>query len=249
MYTPLIALSLAVLTTAAPSGKRQVPHYPPTSQSQGFKLIANVTDPSADFTPSIKNWVVEGAHTGAGTNVAVLKPFDATTSPGRTFYLNGTAEDVRYGNTNVLTDGGTPPAPYGIYVQNQTEFEYLYPDEHGVGISVGEGSGTSLTRFPNPYPYLTSATGTGTFVACNNTVAYYGTKFITLEYAYATFTAPDGSYEYNANIPEGCAAVNLIPQCTELNELPEDAYSSHEFAAQTACYPDVAAIDWTQYGP
>lgn len=250
MFTSIVTLSLAALAAAAPSSKRQIiPNYPPTSQSRGFKLIANVTDLSSDFNPSIRNWVVEGAHTGAGTNTAVLTPYDPATNNGRTFYLNGTAEDVHYGNTHVLTDAGTPPAPFGIYTQNKTEFEYLYPDEHGVSINVGAGTGTTVTRFPEPYAYILSGTGSGTYVACNNTVPYYGTTFITLEYAYETFTGPDGGYEYNANIPEGCAPVRLLPQCTELNELPEDALSSHEFAANNTCYPDVASIDWSQYGP
>ncbi|KAI1372260.1 hypothetical protein F4677DRAFT_432892 [Hypoxylon crocopeplum] len=242
-------LGLAALVAAAPSAKRQIiPKYPPTAQSNGFFLIANVTDPSTDFTPSIKNWVVTTAHVGAGTDVAVLVPFDAGSS-GRIFYQNGTAEEVRYSGTEVLTDGGTPPAPYGFFVQKEDEFDTVYTDQHDVWINVGSGTGTGFTRFPDPYPTMSSFTGAGTFVACNDTVPYYHTNFITLQYAYPITTAPDGSWMYDPNIPEGCTAINLIPQCTELNELPEGSFSSHEFAASTTCYPDVASIDWTQYGP
>ncbi|KAJ9138654.1 hypothetical protein NKR23_g8432 [Pleurostoma richardsiae] len=248
MHSSLLAITLSTLAAAAPHSARQVPNYPPTSSSQGFKLVANVTDPSKDLIPSIKSWTVQAYHTGAGTNVAVLAAA-TDASPGSIFYENGTAEAVRYGDTTVLTDEGTPPAPYGIYVDGPEEYDPANPDLHGAVINVGQWSRAGISQFPNPYPVLFNGEGTGTFVACSSFVPYYQRDLITLDYAYATFTAPDGSYEYNANIPEGCAPVTLVPECAQLNELPEGSFSSHEFAATERCYDDVASIDWTQYGP
>ncbi|KAK3392888.1 hypothetical protein B0H63DRAFT_456766 [Podospora didyma] len=246
MHNVLI-LGLAALAAAAPA-KRQVPHYPPTSLSNGFFLVANVTDPSLDLSPSINGWVFQTAHTGPPTNAAVLQA-PGSSVPGRVFYENGTAEQVHYGQSTVITDGATPPTPFGIFIQSPTEFDITYPTEHDLFVNAGPGTPSRITDFPNPYPILQNNQGVGTFVACNNTVPYYGYKFITINYAYATFEGPDGGYEYHANIPEGCAPINLVPQCTTLNTLPPDAYASHEFAAPVRCYDDVAAIDWTQYGP
>ncbi|KAK3386711.1 hypothetical protein B0H63DRAFT_468265 [Podospora didyma] len=243
----ILTLGLAALAAAAPA-KRDTPHYPATSLSKGFLLIANVTDPTKDLSPSVNGWVVQTAHIGPPFNAAVLQSPGAS-APGRIFYENGTDERVRYGQSTVITDGATPPSPFGILVQSPTEFDTLYPTEHDVFINGGPGTPASITRFPSPYAILQNNLGVGTFVACNNTIPYYGYKFITINYAYATFEGPDGGYQYNANIPEGCAPITLLPQCTTLNELPPDAYASHEFAVTERCYEDVAGIDWSRYGP
>jgi hypothetical protein len=42
-------------------------------------------------------------------------------------------------------------------------------------------------------------------------------------------------------IPEGCAIVNLLPQCSE------GSGTEDPFGNTINCYPDVAAIDWTIY--
>ena len=247
MVSAVVVLSLAALAAAIPA-KRQTPHYPPSSQSTGFTLIANVTDPSKDFSPSISGLVLEGIHVGAGLNVATLS--SAANSAGNIFYENGTASDIFSGGpVDILMDGGTPLFPWGITVQSPTVFDTTYPAEHDVFVNAGTGTQASLTRFPNPYPYLANGQGTGTFVACNNTVPYYRANFITVQYAYATFTAPDGSYDYQANIPDGCAPINLVAQCATLDTLPAGSISSHQYAATVQCYDDVASIDWSQYGP
>ncbi|KAK0703086.1 hypothetical protein B0T26DRAFT_599712, partial [Lasiosphaeria miniovina] len=221
------------------------PHHAPTSLSQGFFLVANVTDPSKDLVPSINGWVVQAAHTGPALDVAVLQS-PTSSVPGRIFYENGTAEQVRFGRSSVLTDTATPLTPYGIIVQNSTRFDATYPTEHDVFINGGTGTPSSITNFPNsPYAVLQNNLGPGTFVACNNTVPYYGRKFITIEYAYATFVGPDGGFLYDADIPDGCAPISLVPQCTTLNSLPPGAFASHEFAATVRCYDNVAAIKWS----
>jgi hypothetical protein len=233
----ILTLGLAALATAAPTKRQVVPHYPTTSRSTGFTLVANVTSLSADFVPSVNNWVVSTAHVGAGQNIAVLTP-ETDEYQGRIFYQNGTAEEVHYHQTTIITDGSTPLVPYGVQVPATAG-----PD---VTISVGAGTNLYLTGFPEPYSYIG---GPGTFVACNETLAYYNANFITLQYAYPTFTNAEGNYEFNPNIPAGCAPVHLVPQCATLNDLPAGSFSSHEFAANIACYDDVSAIVWSEYGP
>ena len=80
----VVSLGLVGLASAVPLAGRQVPHYPPTSLSTGFRLVANVTDPTRDFTPPINHWVLSGIHTGAGTSDVVLSAED-----GRVLYQNG----------------------------------------------------------------------------------------------------------------------------------------------------------------
>lgn len=245
MKFTILALSLAALGFSAPTIRRQDPHYPPTSSSQAFKLVANVTDPALDFNPSIKNWLVQGYHTGAGTNTAVLAAFDATTNPGRIFYENGTTQDQAYHSTTLLTDASSLPAPFSWQVQSPTEFDPVYPAQHHVSISIGVPTPAYIASFPVAYPTLQNGLGQGTFVACKNELAGLGTV-VTVNYAYATFEGPNGEYEYNANIPEGCIPISLIPQCAALDGSSE---ASHEFALIERCYEDVAAINWPEYGP
>ncbi|POS74074.1 hypothetical protein DHEL01_v207533 [Diaporthe helianthi] len=248
MKSTIVALSLATLAISAPTARRQVPHYPPTSSSQAFKLVTNVTDPALDFSPSIKNWLVQGYHTGAGTNTAVLAPFDAATNPGRIFYENGTTQDQAYHSTTLLTDAGSLPAPFSWQVQSTTEFDALYPAQHHVSISVGQPTPAYIASFPVVYPTVQNGLGQGTFVACKNQLASYPSlgEVVTVNYAYATFEGPDGGYEYDANIPEGCVPISLIPECAALDGSSE---ASHQFALVERCYEDVSAINWPEYGP
>jgi hypothetical protein len=244
MLNALLALAIAGTASAVPLIARQVvPHYPPTQLSTGFRLIANVTDPSKDFTPPVNNWVFNAIHVGAGLDDAVLLSDSADS--GRIFYVNGTADEIYYGQGSTLTDGGTPPFPFGIYVagEDQTDADGF----HDVSVNVGSGTkGVQLTRFPVVYPTLTGA-AQGTYAACQQTEPYYNQEYVTIRWTYDTI---DPNTFLNVhNIPEGCVAINLIPECATLNDLPDGSLSSHEFAATSVCYDDVSAIDWTQYGP
>ncbi|GAP91874.1 hypothetical protein SAMD00023353_7500240 [Rosellinia necatrix] len=239
----LLAVGAASLAAAVPLESRQVvPHYPPNKVSTGFRLVANVTDPATDLTPSVNGWELHGIHTGAGFNDAVL-----TADAGRVFYQNGTAAEVRFAQGSILSDGGEPPFPWGIYVQKEDEHDSTYPAEHDVNINVGSGTiGVSLLAFPNPYFYLT-AMAQGTFVACPRTVPYYNQEFIVVRFAYDT-SDPVTALPVH-HVPEGCTAITLIPECDTLADLPEGSISSHEFARDAKCYEDVSAINWPEYGP
>lgn len=249
MKSTIVALSLATLAISAPAARRQVPHYPPTSKSQAFKLVANMTNPALDFSPSIKDWLVQGYHTGAGTNAAVLAPFDASTNPGRIFYENGTNQELAYHQTTLLTDAGSLPVPFSWQVQSSTEFDPLYPAQHHVSISVGQATQAYIANFPVVYPTLQNGLGSGTFVACKNELPSNPSlgDVVTVNYAYSTYEqGPDGGFEDHANIPEGCVPISLIPECAALDGSSE---TSHEFAQSERCYEDVSAINWPEYGP
>ncbi|KAI0456402.1 hypothetical protein F5B21DRAFT_502301 [Xylaria acuta] len=241
--TLFAAVGAASIASAAPLESRQViPNYPPNELSAGFRLVANVTDPATDLTPSVDGWEFQGIHTGAGLNDAVL-----ASGTGRIFYHNGTAAEIRFGQGSIVSDSGSPPFPEGIYVQGEDQFDATYPAEHNVAINVGSGTiGVSLLSFPDPYFYLT-ARAPGTFVACPRTVPYYNQEFIVVRFAYDTFD-PDTALSVR-NVPEGCTAITLIPECDTLAELPEGSLSSHEFVENSKCYKDVSAINWPEYGP
>lgn len=210
----LTTLSIAI---AAPTS---TPIYPPTSQSQNFRLVANVT--GTDLIPSINNYVLTSYHTGAGTAYAVLVSNDTETT-GRIFYVNGTAEEVRYHDSDILSDGGTPLFPAGLIINPAVD-----GGEETVSINAGTGqAGTGLTQFPDPVPELTG-TGLDGFYACVNELPSGS--------AVQLLAKPIGSVT-----PAGCADVSLLPQCSEGSGL------EHPFGNTVNCYADVAGIDWTVY--
>lgn len=211
---------LAMLGMASSAPTATSPIFPPKTTSANFRLIANVT--ANDLSPSINNFVLTSYHIGAGQAYAVLAE-NADATAGRIFYINGTATDVRYGTSNVLTDGGTPLFPFGITV-NPVDAS----GEQAVSINAGEGqSGVGLTLFPDPISALRVVGGAG-FYACTNTLPY-GPAVQVLSKAQGQTT------------PAGCADITLLPQCNEGSGL------EHPFGQITNCYTDVAGIDWTVY--
>ncbi|KND87161.1 hypothetical protein TOPH_08207 [Tolypocladium ophioglossoides CBS 100239] len=232
-------LSLLGIAAASPLVGRQSsdhgPRFPQQSTSKGFYLVVNVTDPSRDFTPSIQNNYINSIHVGAG--LALVGAGSAANNP-RVFYQNGTASEVHYRQGTVISDGGLPPAPYGVSL----------PAGEGSGevstVHLNGGPGTKgigLTRVPEPYAFLYPET----YAVCNESVAYYrGKHFLILKHIKTT-PRPDGTVEHN--VPKECAPVRLFPECTELNKLPSGAISSHEFAQESGCYNNVSSIDWKTY--
>jgi len=227
-------LAFASAAVAAPQFDK--PLAPPWSQSTSFRLVANVT--GADLTPPVQDFVVTSYHVGAGQAAAVLVANDET-NPGRQFYVNGTAEDVRYNRGNILTSGGTPvcslsptssfsrtkanttqPFPYGIQISPAPATS--------VSINAGLGtSGVGLERFPSPITYLT-APEAATYVACTTQLPY--SVGVTLNVL-----------RTGEEVPAECAKVTLFPECAEGDG------SVHETENIVQCYEDVAGIDWDLY--
>ncbi|KAJ6438351.1 oxidoreductase CipA-like [Purpureocillium lavendulum] len=231
MIASALALSLVGLAAASPITERQVtPHYPATEVSKGFHLVVNVTDPSRDFEPSIQNSYIASIHTGAGLALVGNVP---STQNARVFYQNGTSEEKRTGRSNVITDSGTPPFPSGLKLTKDKGSDVSTAD-----LNAGSGSpGVGLAAFPSPYSYLYPET----WLACNESLPYYqGQHFIIFK------QIPQASAD---KAPAECVPVRLLPECTELNDLPDGSYSSHEWAIEDRCYKDVKSIKWSEYGP
>ena len=117
---------LGLLGVAAVKGQ-QAP-YPPTKFSTGFELVVNVTDLSTDLTPSVHGWPLQGIHIGAGQNAAGLN----NTEPAMIFYQNGTASEVYFKNSTIVTDAAEPLAPYGFLINGKQSDDTAY-----ISIDVG----------------------------------------------------------------------------------------------------------------
>lgn len=232
---PFVLLSLASAAAADPGC------IPRTSASQGFRLVVNVTDPSKDFSPSINGQQFITAHIGPSLNRGIIIP-----SSGAVFYQNGTYADIDSHTLQIITDAGAAP---GVFPQTVT-YQKESVDTYGQGIYINGGAasgGTALTRLADPYSYLTILEGviSSTFVVCNQTIPYYGEdrRFNVVNWVQATRDSSGTSVK----VPEGCVPVNLVPECAQLADLPEGAYSSHEFAQEVRCYERVGDVDWSKY--
>jgi hypothetical protein len=203
-------LTLAAAASALPNPS------PKLSKSTGFHLVAHVTNPAHDLTPSVEGWSLAGIHTGAGFNAAVL---DASASSGRLFYQNGTVTQVARRQATVVTDGGTPPFPMSLQVQAPGEPRQI------AGINVAQGTPGRVDVRGVLVNGLAESRG-GTYLACRQTVPYYGVEYATLQYAYG------GEAE---GVADGCAPIKLVARCAVLNELPEGSISSHEFVQEVRC--------------
>ncbi|PNP39371.1 hypothetical protein TGAM01_v207088 [Trichoderma gamsii] len=234
MFFSAAVLGLATAAVAAPANI--VPNYPPHQESQGFRLVVNVTDKALDLKPSVQGLYVNSIHVGAGLNVAGVGAKDVS----NVFYQNGTASEFRFSSATTITDEATPLTPFGLSLSKNTDSETL----SSAYINGGAGTpGVQISQFPEGFLFLEPET----FVICNNPLQYYqGQKFLVVEQA-ATTISSDGQVE--RNLPEGCAPVRLLPECAPLEPLPAGSYASHEFALQSECYADVASINWSLYGP
>ena len=236
MIATTFALSLLGLAAASPLASRQVQgDYPPKSSSQGFNLVVNVTDPSAELAQAVQNTFITSLHTGAG-----LALVGVNSDSGRIFYQNGTSGEEEERQATIITDGGTPLTPSGFQLTKDSE-ETL----SSASLNFGPGTpGVQLSSFTEGYVFLLPET----YVACNESIAYYqGKYFITIKQAETTVSEKTGQFEYN--IPENCAPVRLIPQCAQLEDLPEGSYASHDFALESECYDNVSELKWSEYGP
>jgi hypothetical protein len=237
MRASSIILGMSSVAAASPIASRMAA-FPPLSKSHGFKLVVNITDLSMDFTPSIQNYKLTAIHTGAARNRAVLRD-----STGLVFYQNGTDEDNKYWHSDIIADAGQPPYPLGIQIfwaEGETT-------KHDVTMDIGAGSmSVMLSSDENPLSFinpLEKSGALGTFIACNETIPYYpGQFFFTLDWLVGGL---DAHNKYVLEVPDHCAPIHLVPQCAPLPDLPEGAYSSHEFAQEVRCYEDVAAIGWS----
>ncbi|KAG6009229.1 hypothetical protein E4U43_000026 [Claviceps pusilla] len=223
-------LSLGGLALASPL---IVPrdNEPPTLTSKGFNLVINVTDLSRDFSPSVHGKYIDGIHVGAAES---LLGSEDSKERAILFYVNGTEIDVHFAHSNVVSDFGTPLAPRAISLTLDKGSDIA----HTAHMNGGSGDkGIGLTRFPVPYTFLYPET----YAICDESVSYYpGRTFrILKQFQLGLKTFKD--------IPSNCVPVRLLPQCAKLNDLPPGSFSSHQWAYESPCYDNVAAIDWKEY--
>ena len=211
---------------------------PPLSKSTGFRIVARTYDTELmpDLSPPINNWYFSTAHTGAGFSTAVLS---SNASVSRLWYQNGTSlETDNDGITKVLTDGGTPPSPYGISLVRSDAPDY--PSEHRVDVNAGPGDPMWVeTNNRYGWPTLMAAGDDwgGKWVACNRKIKYYESQdwtFVVIRYMY------DGEQPLGPEV--GCTQVDLVVQCAVLNDLPAGSYSNHDHAAEVDCAVDASAL-------
>lgn len=230
------AITLATLATTTPLHLRATP----TSSARAFTLVANQTyNANTPLTPSLHGRIVNTIHVGAGASLAVLGITIDPPATGRIFYLNGTSSEWDTGRTHVLSDGGTPPFPWGLGVADFPGSGASGPGENAVTVSAGSGTEMKIARSPAPVPELVNVKGRGEWVGCDRYVASLNGNMTVLAYVYAR----EGEQE--PTVPEGCTVVKLLAQCAELGELPEGSTSSHEFALTVKCYEDVWNVDWS----
>ncbi|KAI1372772.1 hypothetical protein F4677DRAFT_449029 [Hypoxylon crocopeplum] len=211
LFTAL--LGTASVVSAAPS--------PATGVSKGFKLVAHIISADKTLSVPIQGALLEGAHVGAGLNTAILN----TTSPGQIFYQNGTAEEVSSGKSSILSDGGTPPFPFGVRVTLNSS-DLIEPVALAINGDIGTPGVTLTTPVlgPGELKYEKAS-----FIACDETIAYYGPSW-----HFAVVKAFE-AYPEPAIIPENCVQISLVPQCASLPDLPAGSQSSHEFAHDVRC--------------
>lgn len=216
-----LILGLVGLSSASPMNSRDVSMSPLTSSSQGFRLVVDM-NPSDNFKPEIQNNYVASFHIGAGLNLATTVP-RSNIKDSLVFYQNGTQADQAAHQTTVLNDEGIPLAPYGWTVD-----PFAIATQSNVHINAGEGStGVYLTN-SDRYVQL----GPQKYLACNTSVSYYEGSYFTL-----INSAGQG------DVPNNCVSILLLPECAALQPLPKDAITSHQYALDSPCYPDVLSIN------
>ena len=210
MLTTII-LALATLTASCPTSP---PSSSSPSTSKGFHLLAKLTNPSNDLPTPVSNTYLTSIHVGAGLALVGSTP-DPNTA--RTFYVNGT--DLQGpSNWTTISDGAAPPVPFGLSLVPEQLNKYV----RTAHLDAGEGhAGIYVADGPELAPM--------NWMACDEPLEYYQGRH---------FNIFKQRYYAEVPVPEGCVEVMLVPECAELEELPEGSIASHEFAREVQCYKD-----------
>lgn len=233
-----LPLLLASAAAASPLARRA---YPPVSQAQAFKLVANVTDPSKDFfDPPVNNWFLTGTHSGAGILDGMLSADD-----GITFFVNGTGRDVSAQSTSIqappLPVGGGTPTPQGL------QFPQAGNPDNTASVQVGSGIGYPGAGIYPPqrsaYPYA-FAPLRGSFMVCYEPRQSYPAHPYPVRLAISHIIDDEGHEA--VDIPSDCVEITFLAQCETLPAL-EGVEELNIIVEGVSCYEDVAAIDWSMY--
>jgi len=225
-------LAAAILGSANPVPSQGNDPTPITSWTKAFILIANVTDPSRDLSPSVNNLMLTGVHVGAGMETAVL-----SADTGRVLYENGTDHEVGVGaDTGAVYPYSVDLAPLPSEIPESTYVEYI-------GIDAGTTHpGVTISPPIVLWPRLLGPE-TGTFVVCNESRPAYGRPQYPVRFA----KVQEVNGVMYQHIPDRCAAIALLPQCAALGALPPGAQYNHNFVRAVRCFNNVASINWKEH--
>ncbi|KAK3181621.1 hypothetical protein K4F52_006999 [Lecanicillium sp. MT-2017a] len=235
MLFTVSALSLLGVAAASPiaacnNPNANKPSYPAKQTSKGFKLVANVTDPSRDFKDPIHNKFLTPLHTGAAVNVIGIAR-DGDKAP--VFYQTGNQQERLSGATRIAVDLGTPPSAFGFSLQsdNGKSFASTAHADAGAG-----QAGVSVTHDPVPFAFLNLAE----FAICEEPLPALQNQQYKVLHQFNTLSSAE-------KIPEDCVPITVIPQCATLEDLLEGSRASHDDAFEAGCYEDVSSIEWSKY--
>ncbi|KAI8960088.1 hypothetical protein F5Y11DRAFT_331014 [Daldinia sp. FL1419] len=210
IITPLTFLALAG-ATPVPQAAEQL------SRSKGFHLKVELQDPSKDLDPSVAGSYLSGVHVGAGQNIATVSSISP--SDDAPYYSNGTETQ---GWVDVLNDLGTD-FPWGLSVQDSKSTDATYPGEHDASINVGGGSnGIKIEKSGNSVAL--GGLAPGYYAICDRFIGYVRANMPVVRYVYE-----------GESLPEKCVAVNFVPQCATLKDLPASSEWTHDFAQEVDC--------------
>ncbi|KOS18854.1 hypothetical protein ESCO_000671 [Escovopsis weberi] len=226
MLFSILALGLAGLATASPiitDGLMQPSNVDPSKDvSKAFHLVVKHAKTPFD------GLYINTYHVGAGIDLVGVGVGARETA--RIFYQNGTLREYHTGQSTILSDSGTPEAPFGLsLVRDVADGGEFNSTEAGsttistVYLSGRATRGVSVSRAPTILP--------GSYLICDEPVQYYAGKHLNILKNVKSPSDP---------IPEECTFITLVPECTQLNALPAGSFSSHDFALDTECYKNAA---------
>ena len=217
----ILAGALALTASAAPVALS--PRAPVATTGSAFRLVAKVRS-SSSSSPSaaaVNNLELAAYHTSPSLNRGALAASSATV-----FYQNGTQAQRDTWTATLVND--TPSFPQGFVI----DFEGsggATGNLFEVQVNAGPGSqSVMISSEAQEYAFVDRQAATGGFQACVDSAS--GTTLV-------DWYVLDGA-------AEGCVAIDLVPECMALPELPEGSTWNHEFVQQVRCYEDVSAIEW-----
>lgn len=220
MFTSLVLSALLPRISAMP------PPIPtdkfPLQDTQAFRLVVNLTNPADTFPLPINGMYVIPSRAGANINHVSLHTTGAV-------FISTTANITRL---------STDYMPMGLEMNTTAGA----PDLRYLGLNGGKGTpGFGVSKWPNTCASLTGPTP-GTFVVCD--LGFEAPTHPRLAVQYVLGTANEKYGDYYAeepNVPEGCVAVKLLPECAELVGDKRDA---GEEIVVSRCYKNVKEVTW-----
>ncbi|XWW98443.1 hypothetical protein V2A60_006443 [Cordyceps javanica] len=215
------AFSLIGMTTASPLLPSSS-NFPPRDTGKAFNIVVNVTNLSRDFAPSVHGAFLTALHREPSKNYIGVG--DGASGP--IFFINGTDAEAAKGTTRMLADLGVPGIPFSTQLEDVNgqfvnQIAELNAGPDGEYITVSSDEPASVINLSSPGLCRENINGQ--------------------EYAVLHRFLVGNDHE---RIPKECVPVNLIPQCAEQIDSPED---HHLFAREVKCYNDVGSIDWSKY--